>query len=123
MCWLAEDKAGERVVRPQANCNWRPRDGFKDSGYWADPPSCNERHMYFQRGGFTYGQIERELHPDDVNCGGHFGYGVFMREPIDLMHSFLNYNMQWINGQGRGVMNELRRRLQASDPQRCIMGQ
>merc|ERR1719277_1054136 len=39
------------------------------------------------------------------------------------MHSFLNYNMHWGHGNGRGAMDVLRNRLQAAEPQSCHLGQ
>jgi len=119
MCWLAS-RAGESVVRPNANCNWNVYDGVMDTGPRASPPTCLSRTHYFESGGYTYGQVERELKPADLGCAG-FNYGVLLREPIDLIHSTLQFEAANYGGAGKGVLNQLLHQLKAPRP--CYSGQ
>lgn len=106
MCMMAK-RAGENIVVPNdGNCNWKLKDGYGQSGRYT--PACQERASYFQSHGFTYGQVERELKDSDVQCAAHFAFGVMLREPVDLMHSNLNFNMKLFNGKGRQTINEFR---------------
>lgn len=106
MCHLAP-LAYERIVLPNSNCNWNPQDMFGTSGNPEAGPTCLERMHYFEKHGYTYGQIERELWDSDY-CWDHFDYAVMLREPIDLMHSSLNYNKKFYHGKGKAALHVLK---------------
>lgn len=109
MCMMAR-QAGERVVKPQSNCNWAGHDRYKDIGHPERAVGCAQRKSIFLQNGFTWGQIERELWPAD-HCWNDFDYGIMLRQPMELVHSFLNYNLKYFSGNGRGSMRALERRL------------
>lgn len=112
MCMMAK-RAGERIVRPQSNCNSAGpagHDRYKDVGHRERAVTCARRKKIFTQFGFTWGAIERELWPSD-HCWNHFDYGIMLRQPLDLIHSYLNYNLKFHGGNGRASMKELERRL------------
>lgn len=97
MCRMAQE-AGERVVRPGGNCNWRPYDMYSRAGRKkGSDVSCERRTAYFRLHRFTYGQIERDLQETDL-CWDAFSYGALLREPIDLMTSQLNFGAKYYKG-------------------------
>jgi len=114
MCNMAA-KARERIVQPNLNCNWKDHDSYLDSGTrWR--VNCDKRHSFFTRNGFTYGQIERELWPADL-CWDEFSYGILLREPIDLMHSELNYRGLYHGGLSKdAVVADFKRRVESDPP-------
>lgn len=110
MCGMAR-KAQEQVVEPNDNCNWKLHDGYKDSGKNERALSCWERAEYFHAGRFSYAQIEREIWPEDL-CWDDFDYGVVLREPLELMHSELNYRYQYYQGSTKAsLFLDLRKKL------------
>merc|ERR1712224_529133 len=79
---------------------------YKDIGHRERAITCAQREKIFAQNGFTWGQIERELWPSD-HCWGQFEYGIMLRQPLELMHSFLNYNLKFHGGNGRSSMRKL----------------
>jgi hypothetical protein len=90
MCSMAK-RNHETVARPENNCNWMGHDGFRLSGKPSARRSCSKRAKMYRENGFTYGQIEREIH-DDEACD-KFSYGVMFREPVGLAQSLMNYEL------------------------------
>jgi hypothetical protein len=90
MCNMAK-RNHETVERPENNCNWMGHDGFRLSGKPSVRRSCFKRAKMFRTEGFTYGQIEREVHDDEV-CD-KFSYGIMFREPVGLAQSLMNYEL------------------------------
>lgn len=94
MCAMAQ-AAGENVVKPSGNCNWRKaRDGTtsasRNKRKKVTDTTCAERSTYFNRNGYTWGQIEHEM--SSVNyCLDDFDYGVMLRDPLELAQSETNY--------------------------------
>merc|ERR1712048_1191666 len=89
MCALAKIN-GERVVKPNRNCNW-DFDGSIDI-LTTSTPSCKGRADHFNKNGYTWGQIERELY-DGAICPD-FDYGIMLRDPIKLRQSFAFYQLK-----------------------------
>jgi len=113
MCSMA--KKVERIVEPNLNCNWKDHDSYLDSGT-KFRPSCQARSSFFKKNGFTYGQIERELWPADL-CFDQFEYGTVLREPLDLMHSELNYRAIYHGGMSKDeLLQDFKRRIESDPP-------
>jgi hypothetical protein len=90
MCKLAQQV--EKVVTPNANCNWKSHDDFPNSGAGASHSTCEERLRYFNEHGFTYGQLERELGEESELCED-FQWGTMLREPMALVQSMVNFHL------------------------------
>lgn len=115
---LAAVVNGERVVAPSVNCNWRAHDliwgkrcnssacagdGIKGVGAkYFQGISCSGRRDYFYNNNFTFGEIERELHPEDV-CTDYFRYGTALRDPMASLASKVAF-------ESRGFLREARSR-------------
>merc|ERR1719313_3247962 len=54
-------RAGEKVIAPSDNCNWKFHDGYLDSGHRERAPSCAQRKNYMAKSTYTYAQVEREI--------------------------------------------------------------
>lgn len=98
---LAAVVNGERIVAPSVNCNWKAFDliwqgtcnatvcdGNSRGGVGSRnfrPTTCQSRALYFARGNYTFGAIEREFHKEDL-CPD-FRYGTALREPLAALAS------------------------------------
>lgn len=98
---LAAVVNGERIVAPSVNCNWKAfdliwqgtcnatvcdgssRGGVGSRNFHAS--TCQNRALYFSRGNYTFGAIEREFHKEDL-CPD-FRYGTALREPLAALAS------------------------------------
>jgi len=85
MCHLA--KYVEHVVQPQHNCNWWHQDFVLRN---RTSPTCAQRVAHFEKGGFTYGQIERPFRKTD-HCPDDFSYFTMMRDPVSAALSIINF--------------------------------
>ena len=97
----------ESVVQPSKVCNLNDDqevgDGVTGMGSSARRFSCSDRLRHYREGGFTWGQIERDVSPSEYQgCG--FVTGVMLREPTALARSVLQYNrfngaklVHWLN--------------------------
>lgn len=111
LMWLHIHKAGgtlmckfakkyERLIAPaDANCNWLWHDEYDQSGAEGSRTPCAERARVWKEGGFTYGQVEREMDTNEL-CDD-FRYGVMLRDPLSLIHSMVNYGI-WYERQVKG---------------------
>lgn len=115
ICHMAQ-VAGEDIVRPNANCNLIGHDGYGDSGHPERTMTCQQRAQLFRRRMWTFGAIERELYDKDL-CFQQFDYGILLREPLDLMHSEMNYRAAQNAGTfGKGMVTALRMELAKPNP-------
>lgn len=96
---LAAYMNGEHVVLPHENCNWAEFDHIwrrrnHNASYVTGigstlfhPPSCAQRAAHFEKGGFTFGAIEREFHVGDF-CPDQFRYSIVIRDPVLSLRSY-----------------------------------
>jgi len=116
MCASAK-QSGESVASPHQNCQWQGHDTYTDSGHRERGLSCQDRAAYFRVFNFSYAQLEHELWPSDL-CWDHFVYGIALREPVELIHSELNYRTIHYpkDANKRSALDDLRRKMEAPGP-------
>jgi len=83
------------VVQPDRNCAWKDGDSdqfraIAPQVYNNGEKQCEKRYSYYQAHDFKSGLIEREINDADV-CPNAFAHGVFVRDPLSRMTSWINF--------------------------------
>jgi len=111
MCGMAQ--RAERLVSPNDNCNWRKHDGFPDLMKRGSSMDCKRRLETWRAARWSWGALEREIRPED-KCWDDFDYGISLREPVEIMHSFLNYDYVNWHGQPKdSLLAQVKQKLDA----------